>query len=349
MVDLGIADSSIARGVNASGQVVGYIQTGGTSTAFSWTPAGGIVDLGTLGGNIGHAFGVNDNGLIVGSSTPPNGAREEARATLWQLGPTSVTSASATAPAGGTVQTNAQTSAADPIGTAVTTPTGGLVTIAEAATTATAPTGYSFVGQQVTITAPVASVAAPLRLSFVLDTSLAGVGDAITIFRDGVAVSGCTGTPGTASPDPCVVTQVAGGDGHSQVITVLSSHASRWNFGRHTPFNWTGFLTPVLAPPKLNPAVAGLPYPVSFRLGGAQGLNVVAVGSPSSRQVNCAIQADLGPLQRNASVGPAITYVSALKIYLHTWKTERAWAGTCRRLDLLLTDGTHHQAGFKFK
>jgi hypothetical protein len=37
------------------------------------------------------------------------------------------------------------------------------------------------------------------------------------------------------------------------------------------------------------------------------------------------------------------------RIYLHTWKTERAWAGTCRRLDLLLTDGTHHQAGFKFK
>jgi hypothetical protein len=68
---------------------------------------------------------------------------------------------------------------------------------------------------------------------FELDVSLipAGVGlDAIEVFRDGVAAPTCTGTPGTADPDPCVLSRTLQPDG-DLVIVVLSSHASLWTFG----------------------------------------------------------------------------------------------------------------------
>jgi extracellular elastinolytic metalloproteinase len=31
------------------------------------------------------------------------------------------------------------------------------------------------------------------------------------------------------------------------------------------------------------------------------------------------------------------------------WKTNKAWAGTCRQLIVTLVDGTSHRADFKFK
>jgi extracellular elastinolytic metalloproteinase len=31
------------------------------------------------------------------------------------------------------------------------------------------------------------------------------------------------------------------------------------------------------------------------------------------------------------------------------WKTQKAWAGTCRQLIIRLDDGTDHIANFKFK
>jgi probable HAF family extracellular repeat protein len=64
MVDLGTlgADSSPAFAVNANGQVVGT-----SGHAFSWTQAGGMVDLGTLGG-ASTAIDVNANGQVVGYS-----------------------------------------------------------------------------------------------------------------------------------------------------------------------------------------------------------------------------------------------------------------------------------------
>ena len=35
--------------------------------------------------------------------------------------------------------------------------------------------------------------------------------------------------------------------------------------------------------------------------------------------------------------------------YHYNWKTEGAWAGTCRDLTVKLNDGSTHTARFKFK
>ena len=35
--------------------------------------------------------------------------------------------------------------------------------------------------------------------------------------------------------------------------------------------------------------------------------------------------------------------------YTYVWKTDRSWAGTCRRLDLSLNDGSVYSATFRFR
>ena len=56
--------------MNNSGQVVGDFYTASDALhAFSqWTAAGGMVDLGTLGGTYSLAYAVNDSGHVVGYS-----------------------------------------------------------------------------------------------------------------------------------------------------------------------------------------------------------------------------------------------------------------------------------------
>jgi probable HAF family extracellular repeat protein len=46
--------------------------------AFLWTQAGGMVDLGTLGGSHSYATAVNGSGQVVGHSATANGTRMHA-------------------------------------------------------------------------------------------------------------------------------------------------------------------------------------------------------------------------------------------------------------------------------
>lgn len=141
--------------------------------------------------------------------------------------------ASTTAGAGQSVSTSLGASPADPTGTTVTTPIAGAVAITEVPVTESAPSGYAFAGQQVNVEAPTASPEQPLKLAFRIDASVlpAGTGaDDLVVFRNGTAIAPCAGTSGQADPDPCVSLREALPDGDAR-ITVLTSHASRWNFG----------------------------------------------------------------------------------------------------------------------
>ena len=73
---------SYPNALNNSGQVVGWITVGLMQDvhAFSWTAAGGLVDLGTLGGNFSYAEDVNESGHVVGVSTTASG---EYHAFVW--------------------------------------------------------------------------------------------------------------------------------------------------------------------------------------------------------------------------------------------------------------------------
>jgi hypothetical protein len=98
----------------------------------------------------------------------------------------------------------------------------------------TPPTGYSLLGQQVSITAPAASAAAPLKLEFRLDASLINGGALPAVFRNGTLVPLCTNlAQPAAAPDPCVEPFQNLGGGDVKLI-VRTSAASIWNFGRPT-------------------------------------------------------------------------------------------------------------------
>ena len=121
----------------------------------------------------------------------------------------------------------------DALDTRVTSPIAGTVTIVERSGT-TSPPGYELAGWQADITAPAATAASPLRLTFWLDSSALGALDAMTvqIFRNGSPVPPCDEpATGVAAPDPCVVDRQVVGDGDA-ALDILTSAVSTWTFGR---------------------------------------------------------------------------------------------------------------------
>jgi probable HAF family extracellular repeat protein len=110
--------------VNDSGQIVGTsVMANGDFHAFSYTPAGGMVDLGTLPGDSdSSALGVNNQGEIVGSSSNAAG---RGHAVLWQLGrPTSTTVICSPQSVVAGQSTTCTATVSDAGGGAPTTPTG---------------------------------------------------------------------------------------------------------------------------------------------------------------------------------------------------------------------------------
>lgn len=115
-------------------------------------------------------------------------------------------------------------------------------------------------------------------------------------------------------------------------------------------FDFDGFYPPVKPEPALNNAKAGQSVPLKFSLGGDQGLAVIAAGYPASQAVTCDTQQPTGNLEPAEEPGQSgLSYDSETDSYNYAWKTDKAWAGTCRALVLQLIDGTEHRTVFKFK
>lgn len=134
--------------------------------------------------------------------------------------------------------------AGQPVTVTISSPNGGPVDVTESTTPASPPagSGYTYLAFQLGITAPPASTATPMTLVFTVDRALLEsvdpdlTADTLSVFRNDVPVASCTAitTDAPATPDPCVSareTLVGGADAGDVRITVLSSAASRWNFG----------------------------------------------------------------------------------------------------------------------
>ena len=125
--------------------------------------------------------------------------------------------------------------ASDPVESRIVSPVQGTVSITETPTTTTQPpSGYSLLGQQVNIEAPASTADNPLKLVFVLDSSVLPQDESystLQVFRNGVPAQDCAGnSSGVAEPDPCVLSRELLSDDDVK-FTVLTSHASAWNFG----------------------------------------------------------------------------------------------------------------------
>jgi hypothetical protein len=114
-------------------------------------------------------------------------------------------------------------------------------------------------------------------------------------------------------------------------------------------FTFSGFFAPVDNLPTVNVAKAGSGIPVKFSLGGDQGLAIFASGSPRSQATACDVAAPEGPIEGTVPAGgSSLSYDAATNVYTYVWKSDRAWANSCRLLTLTFTDGTSETASFRF-
>lgn len=112
---------------------------------------------------------------------------------------------------------------------------------------------------------------------------------------------------------------------------------------------FSGFFQPVDNLPTINTVKAGSAIPVKFSLGSDLGLNILAAGSPGSHGVSCNSGAPTDAIEQTVTAGSSsLQYDSVANQYTYVWKTDKAWTGTCRQLDVTLGDGTIHSAVFQF-
>jgi hypothetical protein len=125
-------------------------------------------------------------------------------------------------------------------------------------------------------------------------------------------------------------------------------------------YDFQGFFSPVDNPDvATNKAKAGSAIPVKFSLAADQGLDIFATGTnpttnetftyPTSTAMACDSTDELDAVEETVSAGgSSLQYDAALEQYTYVWKTNKAWAGTCRQLVVKLDDGSYHRANFRF-
>ncbi|HVE69692.1 MAG TPA: PxKF domain-containing protein [Solirubrobacteraceae bacterium] len=125
-------------------------------------------------------------------------------------------------------------------------------------------------------------------------------------------------------------------------------------------YGWDRFYRPIENLPTVNVSKAGSSVPVKFSLDGAPapGSNTSGQGSessviadqyPRSYTMDCGTNPELlDPVDQTSTAGhSSLTYDAAADQWVYVWKTDKAWAGTCRQLVLKLADGTYRRANFK--
>jgi hypothetical protein len=112
---------------------------------------------------------------------------------------------------------------------------------------------------------------------------------------------------------------------------------------------FTRFFSPI-SNTALNPAQAGTVVPIKFSLGGNRGLDIFASGYPKSITIDCTTRATIGSAGSTSPAGRSgLNYDATLGQYVYAWKTDKGWAGTCRRLVLEFIDDTEQAASFQLK
>jgi hypothetical protein len=162
------------------------------------------------------------------------------------------------------VSTGTDATNADPVVTAVTSPNAGTVALSELPVSGTPPAGYVVFGQEIDIVAPAATAADPLQITFRIAAG-SGIDPAqLTVLRNGEAVPHCESPP---VPDPtCMVSPVQTAADGDVLVTVLTTHASRWLLAIPSASLTSAFAAPIDGGGILNKAKAGRVIPVKLAL-----------------------------------------------------------------------------------
>jgi hypothetical protein len=172
-----------------------------------------------------------------------------------------------------------------------------------------------------------------------------------------------TGQPKVAANSTLTYTLAANAIGTATVDVALHDDGGTANGGVDTSapqafkitvnYNWTGFFSPVDNPTSTslnwNSAKAGQSIPMKFRLAGNQGLSVLD-GAPRVTSVACpSTSTPVDATEEYAvTANNGLVYDATADQYNFVWKTQSTYANKCYKFDMVLADGTHHEAYFKF-
>jgi len=128
----------------------------------------------------------------------------------------------------------------------------------------------------------------------------------------------------------------------------------------HVLYKFGGFQAPIDPEPTVNTAKAGSAIPIKFSLSGYQGTDILgsvdrnnpdSATYPVSQQSDCASGAPTDAIEETADPGDSgLSYDAMTDTYTFVWKTQKAWSGQCRTLQLRFADGatTPYTASFRF-
>jgi len=186
----------------------------------------------------------------------------------------------------------------------------------------------------VVVNLPLNSTATSIVVNYPAVTATDGCSSSVSV----------TSTPASGSVFPIGTTTVnaSADDG--------TTTPSTCHFKVTVQYNFAGFFQPVDNLPVFNVVQAGRAIPVKFSLSGYKGLGIFAAGSPSSGPITCNSSDPASDLTETVTAGgSSLSYDPTTDQYNYVWKTDPAWAGTCRQLVVQLNDGSTHRANFRFK
>jgi hypothetical protein len=115
-------------------------------------------------------------------------------------------------------------------------------------------------------------------------------------------------------------------------------------------YPFAGFFQPVDNLPAINSVKAGAAVPVKFSLGGDLGLDIFAPGYPQTQLVQCETGSATDDIEATVTAGgSALNYDALTGQYNYVWKTDPAWAGSCRLLHVKFNDGEQYSARFSMR
>jgi hypothetical protein len=193
-------------------------------------------------------------------------------------------------------------------------------------------------------TAPTISISVPEARDYLQGETIAAQ---YTCADEGSGVARCEGS----LPNGAVIdTTTVGERSFTVAAEDVAGNLAEQTVTYRVIYRFQGFFAPVENPPSLNQVQAGRAVPLKFRLGGDQGLNVLAPGSPRSVAIACDTTAPIAGAEATITAGASeLSYDPVSDQYTYVWKTDKQWAGGCRQLVLQLADGTVHRANFRFR
>ena len=153
---------------------------------------------------------------------------------------------------------------------------------------------------------------------------------------------------GTFAYDPPEGTRLKAGT-HTLWVHFTPSDASYTGASKSVivtvELGFKGFHPPVKNQPTLNVTSAGGSIPIKFSVAEYSGLNILS-GTPTSVAVTCGSGPE-STMLTSTSVLPAGLSAQGYS-YTYMWRTDASWAGTCRKFTMRLSDGSIHEAMFRF-